>query len=211
MYIALIILGTLFWAATYTMIIRRGFLDNTYGIPLAALAAKISWELIFIFIHPHEMPRLAVYIVWLSFDAVIVYQYLTFGIAEMKNVTRSVFIGVSAAALVVAFFLMLLITHEFNEFYGGYTAFGLNLMMSVLFIMLLHSRQNLRGQTMYTAIAKCIGTLMLSLAYYLYEPRYSGSALMTFFYISILFFDLAYIGYVYYFFRKENISPWSRY
>jgi len=77
--------------------------------------------------------------------------------------------------------------------------------------MQLHNRQNLRGQTMYAAIAKCIGTVMLSIAYYLYEPRYSGSALMTFFYISILFFDLAYIGYVYYFFRKENISPWLRY
>ena len=64
---------------------------------------------------------------------------------------------------------------------------------------------------MYIAITKCIGTLTMSLAYYLYEPRYHESALMTYFYVSILLFDLIYIGYVYYFFRKENSSPWSRY
>ena len=32
--------------------IRRGFLDNTYAMPLVALC-NVSWEFIFSFLYPH--------------------------------------------------------------------------------------------------------------------------------------------------------------
>jgi len=38
----------LFWTLTYLIIIRRGFIDKSYGMPLAALSANISWEAIFL-------------------------------------------------------------------------------------------------------------------------------------------------------------------
>src|SRR6266487_273578 len=49
----LLMLGSgIFWTATYILIIRRSFLDHTYGMPLVALCANISWEGIFSFIYP---------------------------------------------------------------------------------------------------------------------------------------------------------------
>jgi len=37
MYTGLMIVGGIFWSLTYILVIRRGFKDKTYGIPLAAL------------------------------------------------------------------------------------------------------------------------------------------------------------------------------
>ncbi len=43
-----ILLGSgLFWTVTYLLIIRRGFRDQTYGMPLVALCANLAWEFIF--------------------------------------------------------------------------------------------------------------------------------------------------------------------
>lgn len=39
-----------FWTLTYVLMIRRGFVDRTYGMPLVALGANVSWEFIFSFL-----------------------------------------------------------------------------------------------------------------------------------------------------------------
>jgi hypothetical protein len=49
MYTGLMIVGGIFWSLTYILIIRRGFIDKTYSMPLATLSANISWEAIFSF------------------------------------------------------------------------------------------------------------------------------------------------------------------
>ena len=53
MFDALMLGSGIFWTLTYVPIIWRGFLDQTYGMPLAALCANLSWEFIFSFVHPH--------------------------------------------------------------------------------------------------------------------------------------------------------------
>ena len=58
MYTELMIIGGIFWSLTYILIIRRGFIEKTYGMPLIALCANISWEAIFSFLHPHSPPQL---------------------------------------------------------------------------------------------------------------------------------------------------------
>ncbi len=44
----------LFWIITYILIIKRGFQDKKYGMPMVALCANISWEFIFTFIYPQN-------------------------------------------------------------------------------------------------------------------------------------------------------------
>src|SRR5918992_146865 len=67
------------WTLAYLLIIRRGFLEDTYGMPLVALCANLSWEFIFSFVHPHDLPQRAVNVVWFSFDLVILLQILLYG------------------------------------------------------------------------------------------------------------------------------------
>ncbi len=49
-----------FWTVVYILIIKLGFQEKTYGIPKTALCANLSWEFIFSFIHPHDVPRGAI-------------------------------------------------------------------------------------------------------------------------------------------------------
>jgi hypothetical protein len=44
-------------------------------------------------------------------------------------------------------------TYEFDDWDGAYSAFGQNLLMSVLFITMLYARRSLRGQSVSIAIS----------------------------------------------------------
>jgi hypothetical protein len=54
MFDILLVGSGLLWTVTYLLIIRRGFLDHTYGMPLAALCANLSWEFVFSFVFPKD-------------------------------------------------------------------------------------------------------------------------------------------------------------
>ena len=182
------------WTLTYLLIIRQGFLDRTYGIPLVALCANLSWEFIFSFVYPHDLPQRAVNVVWLSFDLLILLQLLGQGPREFAALPRRLFYAMFALALATSFCAVLAVTLEFDDFDGVYSAFGQNLMMSILFIAMLYSRRSLRGQSVWIALSKMAGRALASFAFYFYDPNYDGSVLLLFFYVAILVYDGIYVG-----------------
>lgn len=211
MYTDLMIIGGIFWSLTYILIIRRGFIDRTYGMPLAALCANISWEAIFSFFHPHSPPQLYINYIWFLLDLIIVLQFLKFGKAEFLKFSNRQFYSAFLMALITAFFLVLFITYEFNDFKGAYSAFGQNLMMSILFIAMLLNRNDLRGQSIYIALFKMLGTGISSLAFYLYQPIAQGSFLLSFLFVSIFIYDAIYLGIIYQKCREYNNPIWTRF
>ncbi len=211
MYTGLMIVGGIFWSLTYILIIRRGFIDRTYGIPLAALAANISWEAIFSFIYPHSPPQLYINYVWFFLDVIIVLQFLKYGKSEFPKFSDRQFYVTFLMALITAFFMVLFITYQFNDFDGAYSAFGQNLMMSILFITMLLSRNSHRGQSIFIALFKMLGTGISSLAFYLYQPISQGSYLFAFLFVSIFIYDLIYFGIIYQKYREYKIPLWNRF
>src|SRR5215217_7429650 len=182
------------WTLTYLLIIRQGFLDRTYGMPLAALCANLSWEFIFAFVYPHDLPQRAVNVVWFSFDLVILGQLLLYGPREFGILSRRLFYAGFALALGTAFGAVLATTPEFDDFDGAYSAFGQNLMMSILFVTMLYSRGSLRGQSISIAALKMGGTALASFAFYFFNPQYDSSVLLPFLYVATLIFDGVYVG-----------------
>jgi predicted outer membrane lipoprotein len=181
------------WTLAYLLMIRRGFLDRTYGMPLVALCANLSWEFIFSFVYPHDLPQRAVNVVWFSFDLVILLQLLLYGPREFADLPRA-FYAVLALALAASFGVVLAVTYEFDDFDGVYSAFGQNLMMSVLFIAMLRSRGSLRGQSVGIALSKMGGTALAAFAFYFHNPDYAGSVLLPLLYVTTLVFDGIYAG-----------------
>lgn len=182
------------WTLTYLLIIREGFRGQTYGMPLAALCANLSWEFVFSFVHPHDPLQRSVNIVWLIFDLVILFQLLRYGPREFPGLTARLFYGLFGVALVTAFGAVLGVTRELDDFDGAYTAFGQNLMMSALFVAMLLSRGSLRGQSVAIAVSKMLGTALASLAFFFFYDGYGGSVLLPFLYVAILVVDLLYVG-----------------
>ncbi|MFL6512110.1 MAG: hypothetical protein ACJ70X_04120 [Nitrososphaera sp.] len=209
-YTILMIIGGIFWSITYILIIRQGYKDKTYSMPLAALCANISWEAIFSFIHPHSPPQLYINYAWFILDVFIVFQFLKFGKSEFPNFSIKQFIASFVFALVLAFCSILFITYEFDDWRGAYAAFGQNLMMSILFISMLLNRNSLRGQSIYIAIFKMLGTGVSSLAFYLYQPISQGSLLMPFLYISIFVCDIVYLSLIYQKYREHKLPVFGK-
>jgi hypothetical protein len=202
------IIGGLFWSITYLLIIRRGLKDKTYGMPLAALCANISWEGIFSFIYPHSPPQLYINYVWFLIDVVILMQFFKYGRSEFPSLSKNKFIAMLLFALATCFALVFSITREFNDWQGAYAAFGQNLMMSVLFILMLYNRNGFRGQSMFIALFKMMGTAISSLAFYLYQPISQGSFILPFLFISIFIYDLIYVILIYQKTHELNMPVW---
>jgi hypothetical protein len=194
MYSLLMLAGGFFWSLAYILIIQRSFQDKTYGMPLAALCLNISWEFIFSFVFPHQLFQRTINIVWFCLDAVILLQLLRYGDREFPQLPKSAFYAVVVFALATCFCSVFFVSIEANDYGGVYAAFGQNLLMSILFITMLFQRQSLRGQSVWIAICKWIGTASNAIAFYLYADISKGSVLLPFFYISIFVYDLIYVG-----------------
>ena len=198
------VIGGVFWSATYILIIVRGFKDKTFGMPFVALCANIAWEAVFSFVHPHSPPQLYVDYAWFFLDCVIVFQFFRFGPSELrlsKLRAYPMFAGVAVAAGLVIYFA----SDALSDWHGAYVAFGQNLVMSVLFIGFIRGRKDLRGQSLPIALLKMTGTAIASGAFYLYQPISHQTIVLPVFFVSIFAFDLAYTILVYQKCRKEAI------
>lgn len=197
-----------FWTVAYILIIRRGFNDKHYGMPVIALCANVSWEFIYSFIFPHSKPQIYIDYVWLTFDLGIVAQYLWLGKKEFpSNLPSWLFLPSFLLTLAFAFITIVTITLEFDDKRGIYAAFGQNLMMSVLFAYLLLKRNSSQGQSLYIAIFKMIGTIIPSVLFHLAFPN---SYLLHFLFVAILIFDLIYCAMLYQQLKSEGENPWLK-
>ncbi|MFJ8065189.1 hypothetical protein ACIQYS_11210 [Psychrobacillus sp. NPDC096426] len=200
-FLSILQLGTgLFWIITYILIIKRGFQDKNYGMPMVAICANISWEFIFLFIFPNDDRQKIITSAWFVLDIIIVIQYLIFGRKEFKKyISVKHFYSSFFITLGVSFLIIIAMTLEFNDFEGKYAAFLQNLMMSGLFISLLLSRGNSSGQSISIAVFKMLGSLLASIAFFLYFRTY----LITILSLATLIYDWIYIVLVCKLYRKR--------
>lgn len=181
-------IGGIFWILTYVIIISKGFKDKTYGMPFMALCANISWEFIFSFILPHSPPQLFVNYLWFGLDSVIVFQFFKYHKNEFPNMS-SLKVYITFGLLIFsAFSIILFGTIMLGDHRGVYAAFGQNLLMSILFVIMFFKRgRGLRGQSIFIAVFKMMGTGLTSLHFYLYEPVSQSSFVLPSLFVSILF------------------------
>jgi hypothetical protein len=206
----ILILGGIFWILTYVFIISKGYKDKTYGMPLLALCANISWEFIFLFLLPHSPPQLYINYLWFVLDVIIVFQFFKYYKNEFStrsSLTLCVVFGISVAT---AFSIILSGGIFLGDVDGVYAAFGQNLLMSVLFVVMFFRRGNtLRGQSIFIAIFKMLGTGLTSLHFYLFEPVSQSSFMLPFLFVSIFFFDLFYTVLIVKQYKRNNKSPFA--
>jgi hypothetical protein len=199
------------WTLTYLLIIRRGIIDLTYGMPVAALCANIAWETIYSFVLPHTMPQLTVDRIWFGFDVLILLQFLRFGPTVKRVQVNWAFYLEFMVGLALSFALIYFISDALKDNNGAYAAFSQNLMMSILFITMLRERRSPDGQSIYIAILKMLGTLLASIAFYTQTKTYSHSPLMQLLFVAILIYDVVYIVLLNRQLKLHRIKPFSRF
>ncbi|AUB35390.1 hypothetical protein COO91_01268 [Nostoc flagelliforme CCNUN1] len=222
------------WLVAYIGIIWRGFKDKSFGVPVTAISANISWEFIYAFVYEPFGDYLHVLTIpWLILDIPIAVQCFLYGPKDFDSpFIKKYFRILFPLAIAIAFPLVLMGFYEFHDPAGEYTGFGLNFMMSLLFIAMLLRRDSIYGQSIYIAISKWIATLFAYLAtavealtnfehpfpnFQTFIPdvishqTYPLTPMINFMYLVTFFADILYIVLLYQKIKGMNINPWTRF
>ncbi|WP_394823066.1 hypothetical protein [Pendulispora albinea] len=224
--------STVGWLIAYVLIIWRSFKDKVFGMPVAALAANLSWEASYGFLYEplsNDLHRDS--IAWFFADVPIVVQCFMYGAKDFRApFVKRHFKLIFVAAIGMALPLMRLAFEEFHDPKGLYTGFGINFMMSILFVAMLARRDGIAGQSVYIAIFKWIGTLF-AYAYTVFEAitsaehpwpsasfvqdtvmhqTYPLTPTINFLYLFVFVLDVLYIVLVYRKAKECGVDPWRR-
>lgn len=201
----------LLWIATFVLIIRRGFKDNTFGMPVIAAVVNLVWDAIVSVVYPAPVPQVYFEVLFAAFDIVILYQVLKHWRFEFPNVTPSTFFAFIGLAFITAIALILGVRFEFRDFSSVYSGYAGNLMGSILFVGMAIGRSDLRGQSLYIALTKWLGTGAASLGSVIFQlPNLQGDVLVPMLCAGMFVFDLSYVVIVYGKSKALGVNPWTR-
>jgi len=203
-----LVLGALFWIMAYLLIIKRGYQDHTNAMPAFASLCNFAWEITFAFIYkPPAITQRRINLFWCCLDTLIILQFILYGHAYfLPEVSVVLFYLVSIVLFIICLFSIILISRASHDtVIGRYTAFGVNVIISASFIMML-LQKGVLGQSMYIAFAKFMGTGIISYAFMKGLPKDYWVHLMA---VSCIILDIIYIVMLYQAFLLSGIQPWQ--
>jgi hypothetical protein len=208
----------LLWLIAYVLIIRRGFKDQTFGMPLTAICANVSWEGLLAFVFAQPNPTAAkVYLLWFAADLVILFTGLKYGRREFPHpfIQRWFY-------LIMAFGIAMFTAGTwafmkvYNDNYGQVTGWIYDIPIGTLLIAMLLRRRSVKGQSIY--IAACIW-LANVVAYYLtlsypMPPPPLPMLLIHVIFACVLVLNSTYLGFLGLLWqqcKQEGINPLRRF
>jgi hypothetical protein len=208
--------GFLAWIACYALIIRRGFVDKTCGMPLFALAVNFAWEVMWGFVIPDQPPMGAVNKAWAIVDLVIVAQFFAYMPRRMPSILpRPSFYPLSLLVFGFGLGVVILGSYEFKdwELGGGYIAYLDNFMMSMLFVGWALHRTDVDGQSLWIGVTKLLGTVAVSVAQFeLNDAILGGSPFLNLLFVACAVADVVYIWLLWRRMKGLGIEqPWRRF
>jgi hypothetical protein len=212
------------WLLLYVLVVRRGHIDKSFGIPAFALCANFAWD-VYNSIDSHitvmsPMPQPIVDGLYAIADLVIMSQVLRYWRRDFKDMPALQFYVLFGMSMVLSFLLMLTLIHEMEDIPMWRSAFIDTFLCSALFLAMFYRRPALEGQSLYIALCKLLGTapfmLLLYLSPYLGQEvvdliNLPSSTLFVPLWVGIFILDLIYAVLVYQRSWELGINPWRRF
>jgi hypothetical protein len=213
--IVLVLSMLICWTAVYAITIIRNHKDKIAAMPWLALCLNISWELIYSFVipYPDASYRYGIFF-WVALDSVMLVQGLKYGREDFDHVLPGM--QKFYYPVCIGLFIMMLACVWSSNYQwtvlpdpAGYTAYIMNLMMSMLYIVTLFRRTNTeKGISIWIAICKFWGSLAPTLLGMIYLPgRYIFPYTLG---IITAILDIIYIILVFRHFKKLGLNPFTR-
>ena len=139
--------GGIGWFCTYLTILYVVWRDRTYAMPMLAMVTNLVWEFLFTFVYRDVGGPMQEWInvVWFSLDLVILATFLRFWRSDFPDRLKAYIWPILLGSMAMAMALQVGIIQQFGKVYGAaYTAYGANLMMSALFLVMLLRRGDTR-------------------------------------------------------------------
>lgn len=207
--------GCAFWILAYVLILKKCFRDRTYGLPLVAICLNFGWEILASFVFPNPVPLWHAFDrIWLAVDVLLVYQLLRWGrSAQRTPELQRYFYWVVLLTFIVGIWGQYAFVSSYPDRLGLVAAFGINLIMSILFIFFyLDRKETLSGISRGGAVCKMLGSLGTSVECHwvvrLIDPEISSLAFLTFLCVCIFIADCFYIYLVFARQRELSSSRW---
>jgi hypothetical protein len=162
--LGLVDVGTAFWLVLYVLAIVQGLRGRTYVIPLLAIAANFTWELIAAVyrVAPVRLWHVGD-VLWLGLDAVIVWTLLRYGPSRQQiPELRRWFYPVVALTFGFCAIVQLALEQALADEWGFLDAYLISVMMSVLFFFLYFARRSHDGVSYAIAWCKLLGNGLTS-------------------------------------------------
>ncbi len=174
--LGLVDVGTAFWLILYVLAIVGGFRAKTYEVPLVAVAANFSWELIAAVyrVAPVRLWHIGD-VAWLGLDAGILWTVLRYGRQQQQiPEIRRGFYAVVAVTFAFALVAQLALEAALHDAYGFLDAYMISVMMSVLFYFFYFSRRVANDITFAIAWCKLLGNGLTSAGFVFLYPLLGG-------------------------------------
>lgn len=210
LYIGVLVAFNVYWYLTYFLVIRRGFLDKTWGIPIASLTLNLAWDFHGAFIVPSPMLQNLANAGFMACNLIITYQVFRYWRLNFRKLTAFEFYGLWLLAQGLALAIITVGGIEMQDPNLVEIGFLDNFVNSALFIGMFYSREGLRGQSIYIALSKLIGTGAISLSWYLFAWPGTTPITMKFLTVGIFILDAVYVLLVYRRAREMGIDVWRR-
>jgi len=190
------LIGSMLWTLAYILMIRRGFHDQTYALPLLAILLNFSWEFIYVVIYPPDNRTvLWLRIIWLVVDVFNVWLLVRYGKAiQSVPEIKQHFYSVVMCTFVLCYLGHLALHERFSDHPASNSAYSINFIMSVLFVFMYFNRRDLSGLSYGAAWAKMLGTGIMSLATFIGFLKEGGTHyFLEYLFACIFLFDVIYI------------------
>ena len=208
------------WTITFLLLIRRGFVDRVSPYPATALLCAFPWNIVY-FLNFHPPFALVDWIGVVYFcvgDSFMMYFLFRYSRDEYPHVPTGWFGPGFAFVFLANVGMQYLFMRELTALepeggrgyisaalFGMYTYYYI---YAVSFILMLWRRKSVRGQSLYIAVGKMLGT-GVSVPYV--HMHYVFSPLVWFLGGMIFVTELTYAVLVYRQCRAEGIDPWWRF
>lgn len=203
------LLSLALWTLAYLLIIRRGQLDRTYGMPFVALCPNLAYELTYGLIEPNVAPLHLINITWFVVDLAIAAQYLRYGRRELSPLVPG-WLFVPRFLVITALWVAaaIALTRDLGLAVGNsYLGWGCQILLSGAYLSMLTSRPGVEGQSIYIALARMLGSLAVIPAQEVEAP---GLRVIWTMYATFIVLDLTYIALFIKRCRAIGVDPWRR-
>jgi hypothetical protein len=205
---------TLFWIIAYLLMIRRGVLDKSYGIPMIALCLNVSWEFYFTFLTNIQMTYRMANGLFFIFDLGVLYTCYRYGREDFDwPILKQHFLTFLTASLALSLVGVYAFVTAFGDTYGGLFAAINTPLYSALLIAMLLRRNSVKGQSLYIGLAILIGDAAGYLPTHFAQQQGQVDvppAWISTYYAYTLLLNAVYVGIYWYVARRDGINPWKR-
>jgi hypothetical protein len=163
--LVLFAIAAAYWVWVYIAVIRDISRHKFVGIPVLAVCANISWEVLWSFFFYTNMGAFFQwgYRAWFILDVYILYSVLRYGKVQFTDPTLKKYfgwvVGFTTVAWVAAIYAF---TKQYEDPIGAISAYLVNVHMSALYILLILKFPKEKSLSVSTAWHKMLGTALTS-------------------------------------------------